>query len=182
MTAASPGLLRSVWTLSVRIVHWSLAALVVFNLFNESGAKTHRYVGYVAAAFVVARLLYGVLTRSTPAQLRVPRPSECWSHIKQMRKGRTRQCASHNPLATAMTLLLWLLVMLLGLSGWISRWDRFWGEDWPVDLHVLLSGTLQVCVVLHLLGVALSSVLERQNLVRSMVTGKKYVDPPSESH
>jgi cytochrome b len=166
----------------VRIVQWSLATLVVFNLFNDSGAKTHRYAGYLAAAFVAVRLLYGVLTRSVPARLRVPRPSECWFHIKQLRKGRMERCAGHNPLATAMALLLWMLVALLGLTGWISRWDRFWGEAWPVDLHAVLSKVLQICVVLHLLGVALSSILERQNLARSMVTGKKYVDSPSESH
>ena len=35
---------------------------------------------------------------------------------------------------------------------------------------------LQISVLLHLAGVALSSALERQNLVRTVLTGKKYVD------
>ena len=41
-----------------------------------------------------------------------------------------------------------------------------------------LSRALQVCVVLHLLGVVVSSVLEKQNLARAMISGKKYVDAP----
>jgi len=68
------------------------------------------------------------------------------------------------------------LVLFLALSGWISRWDRFWGADWPLELHAWLSFALQVSVVLHLGGVAVSSALERQNLVRAILTGSKYVD------
>ena len=71
---------------------------------------------------------------------------------------------------------LWSLVLFLALSGWISRWDRFWGADWPLELHAWLSFALQVSVVLHLGGVAVSSALERQNLVRAILTGSKYVD------
>ena len=49
-----------VWDLLVRSVHWSLAALIVIELFNEAGANPwHRYLGYVAAALVVARLAWG---------------------------------------------------------------------------------------------------------------------------
>jgi len=45
-----------------------------------------------------------------------------------------------------------------------------------IDLHAALSCALQVCGVLHLAGVALGSYLERQNLVRGMLSGKKHVD------
>ena len=40
-----------VWDPLVRTVHWSLAALIAVELFNEAGANPwHRYLGYVAAA------------------------------------------------------------------------------------------------------------------------------------
>ena len=39
-----------------------------------------------------------------------------------------------------------------------------------------LAFALQISVALHLGGVAISSALERQNLVRAMLTGNKYVD------
>jgi len=49
-----------VWDLLVRSVHWSLATLIVIELFNEAGANPwHRYLGYLAAALVVVRLVWG---------------------------------------------------------------------------------------------------------------------------
>jgi cytochrome b len=153
-----------------------LAALVLFNLFNDSGSKLHRYVGYAAAVFVAIRLLYALVERTGPAALHVPRPRECWLHLREMLTGRATRLPGHNPLGAAMTLLLWTLVLLLMLTGWISRWDRFWGADWPQDIHTFISVVLQVCVIVHLLGVAASSVLERQNLVRAMIDGRKQVD------
>lgn len=75
-----------------------------------------------------------------------------------------------------MTFALWSLVLLLALSGWVSRWDLFWGDDWPIVIHEILTIVLQVCIVTHLLGVIASSLLERQNLVRAMVDGRKQVD------
>lgn len=178
MEPASSVSLQRVWSLSVRIAHWSLATLVIFNLFNDSGGEVHRYAGYAAAAVVALRLLYGVVGRAGPAQLHLPWPAECWAHLREMLTGRVPRLAGHNALGTAMSLLLWTLVLLLALSGWVSRWDRFWGEDWPQDIHSLLSTILQVCVILHLLGVVVSSLLERQNLVRGMIGGRKLVDVP----
>ena len=181
MTSAPSSFYTRVWALPVRIAHWSLAALIFFDLFNDSGGKVHRYAGYAAAAVVMLRLLYGIIERSGPTRLTLPKPSECWAHLREMLTGRVPRLAGHNALGAAMTLLLWTLVLLLALTGWVSRWDRFWGEDWPLDLHSWLSCILQVCVVLHLLGVAVGSILERQNLVRGMISGGKYVDmdPPT---
>ena len=29
-----------------------------------------------------------------------------------------------------MVWLLWIVVLLLGVTGWMSRLDAFWGDDW----------------------------------------------------
>lgn len=161
----------------MRIAHWTLALLVVVNLFfNDTGGKPHRYLGYAAAAVVGLRLLYGLLGPDSAAALRWPSPGACLAHGRAMLRGQVTRSAGHNPLAAAMTLTLWLLVLLLGLTGWISRWDRYWGEDWPLEIHAALVLALEACVILHLCGVALSSLLEKQNLVKAMFSGNKWVD------
>lgn len=162
-----------VWPLTVRIAHWSVAAVVLFNLFNESGGKTHRYAGYVAAGFVAARCLFGLLPPRRASSPYWPTPSACLAHLRSMLRGAPAHSDGHNPLGMAMAIALWTLVLLLALTGWISRWDRFWGEDWPITLHSGLSVILQYAVLAHLAGVAVSSVLERRNLVVAMITGRK---------
>ncbi len=173
MSAASAVL---VWTWPVRIAHWCVAALIVFNLFNDSGGKIHRYAGYAAAAFVVARGLYGLFQRGQPAGLHIPTPVAGFRHLREMFSGRPSRPAGHNALGAAMALLLWTLVLGLAVTGFISRMDAYWGEDWPIDIHIWLSTTLQIAVLLHILGVIISSLLERQNLAMAMITGRKMVD------
>ena len=162
-----------VWHAVVRVSHWLVAAIVLFNLFNESGAL-HRYAGYVAISVVVARLVHG-LTRPVGdvAHIGLPLWSELRQHLSDLRHGRVHRTLGHNPAGLCMALLLWLLVMLLGLTGWMSRLDQFWGEAWLTDTHALLAQALQICVVLHWLGVIVMSRLQKENLLKAMITGRK---------
>ena len=67
---------------------------------------------------------------------------------------------------------MWLLIVLLGFTGWLSRTDAYWGEDWPVDLHGYLSDALLLVVITHLLAIAIISKLQKKNLVKKMLAGK----------
>ena len=159
-----------VWDVLVRLVHWTLAAVVLVNFVRDDGDQVHRLIGYVGVGAVAVRLLWALLSRG-PASLRALKPSLS-STRSYLRQGAPRH-VGHDPLGLWMVWLLWLLVLLLGLTGWISRLDAFWGEDWPVDLHAWLSDALIVCVVVHLLGVASMSWHWRENLPASMLTGRK---------
>jgi cytochrome b len=162
-----------VWHVAVRLSHWVVAAIVLFNLFNESG-PLHRYAGYVAFGVVFARFAYG-LTRPAgdAAHIGLPLWSELVQHASDLRHGRVHRTLGHNPAGLCMALVLWLLVVLLGLTGWMSQLDQFWGEAWLADTHELLAEALQVCVVLHWLGVILMSRLQKENLLKAMITGRK---------
>ena len=47
-----------VWGVAVRLLHWTLALLVVFDFVVDDGGPVHRVVGYVAAGVVALRLLH----------------------------------------------------------------------------------------------------------------------------
>ena len=69
--------------------------------------------------------------------------------------------------------LLWLLVLLLGITGWMSRLDAFWGDEGIRTVHEWLAHALLIAVVVHLSGVIAMSLRWRDNLVAAMLTGRK---------
>jgi cytochrome b len=162
-----------VWPWFVRLCHWVLAALVLFNFVSDTG-RMHRYAGYVAAAIVLLRLGHGLTRRPSDfARISLPSPSALVAHLRQLRHGPLHRELGHNPAGACMTLLMWALVLALGATGWVSQWDAFWGEEWLTELHEWLAYALMASVLLHWLGVAVMSRLQRENLARAMLTGRK---------
>jgi cytochrome b len=161
------------WSWPVRLCHWLLAGLVLFNLFNETG-PVHRYAGYVAALTVVVRLIHGLSrSRSDPAHIAPPSPAALKQHRLALKAGKVERSLGHNPAGMCMAWLLWLLVLALGVTGWMTQLDAYWGEDWVIDTHTTTALVLQACILTHWAGVLLMSRLQRENLVIGMLTGRK---------
>ena len=51
--------------------------------------------------------------------------------------------------------------------------DAFWGAQWVEDLHEALVYATLGLIVLHVAGVISASITHRENLVMSMITGRK---------
>jgi len=162
------------WDWLVRLLHWTLAALVAVDLVRDDGDYTHRLVGYAASAVVLVRLSWAAVSRSHAglAALR-PSVSQSGAYLRLLVRGQAPRSAGHNPLGVWMVWLLWILVLLLGVTGWMSRLDAFWGDDRVHDAHALLADMMLIAVILHLAGVATMSWLWRENLPASMITGYK---------
>jgi cytochrome b len=158
------------WDVAVRLLHWSLAALVLFDFYQDDGGWPHRVVGYGAAAVVVARLLWAMFAGGASG-LAALKPS-LKGTLAYLRGG-TPRTPGHDPLGLWMVWLLWALVLLLGITGWISRLDAFWGDDLIRAIHEWLAQALLVAVAVHLSGVAAMSWRWRENLVAAMLSGKK---------
>ena len=159
------------WSLTVRFTHWAVATGVIVNFFNESG-YWHRMLGYACIVFVLFRLADGFwLTRLAASKFFVPKLTDIKAHLHEIRTGQVADHDGHNPLGQLAVYVMWLLIMLLGFTGWLSRTDLYWGEDLPVQIHEILSNLLQLMVVLHLLAVLLMSRLQRKNLIKAIIKG-----------
>jgi cytochrome b len=161
-----------IWPRFVRLTHWLIATLVVVNWFNETG-EWHRLLGYTAVAVVAIRVTYGMLTSVQAARFYWPGRRQLCMHIRSILHGQAEHSVGHNPLGQLAVYLIWMLLALLALTGWISRTDTFWGEEWPVAWHGYLSASLQVLVLLHVVAVLLMSRIQRTNLIKGMLLGKK---------
>jgi cytochrome b len=158
------------WDAAVRLLHWSLAAGVLLDLWLDDGGWLHRTVGYAAAGVVVARWLWAMLADGAGG-LSALKPS-LRDTVSYLRLGTPRR-RGHDPLGLWMVWLLWLLVLLLGVTGWMSRLDAFWGDDGIRNVHAWLAQALLIAVAVHLSGVVAMSLRWRENLVAAMITGRK---------
>tara|TARA_R110000751_G_scaffold22973_1_gene64145 strand:+ start:520 stop:1212 length:693 start_codon:yes stop_codon:yes gene_type:complete len=167
-----------VWDILVRVTHWTVAAGITANLFfTEDGSELHQYVGYTVVGLVVIRLLWGFVgTRYARFSDFFPTPSRIKHHLSDLSIRRTdEQHLGHNPLAAIMMFALWAVIIGLGISGYLMEAKIFGSKDILEEIHGILANSLYLLVPLHIISAIAMSYWERQNLIKSMITGDKTV-------
>jgi cytochrome b len=156
-------------------VHWSVALLVACDLLNEAGANPwHRYIGYAAGALVVLRLVWGLFgPRHASLAAMAASARELPAYLKTQFSRHGRYYVGHNPAGAWMALTLWLLVLIIVITGWMLQLDTFWGDERLQTLHTAVAYVLAACVVAHVAGALVTSAFHRTNLIKAMITGDK---------
>lgn len=163
-----------VWDAFVRAFHWGLA--VAFFAAWWSGddyENLHLTAGYAAAALIVMRIAWGVVgTGYARFNQFVRSPATVLSYLADIATGREVRYLGHNPAGGAMILALFTVVAAICVTGWLMT-DLYWGSTVLEQVHEVLTNIALGLVGLHVLGVLLASYRHRENLVLSMVTGRK---------
>lgn len=107
------------WDPLVKITHWGIAAAVIINaLIVGEGSIAHIYAGYLLAALLGLRLLWGFIgTRPARFVSFPPSPARAIAHIGDILGGRKEQHRSHNPLGALMVYALWACLAVVIASG-----------------------------------------------------------------
>jgi cytochrome b len=167
-----------VWDPLVRLLHWMLVICVLSNLLNESGESIHRWLGYTASGVVLVRFVWGFVgTQYARFSDWFPTPSRLLPYLRTLLRNEAPRHIGHNPAGAVMMLALMALVLSLGATGYLMTTDAFFGEEWLEDIHEGLSNILIVSVVLHVGAALFEGWKHQENLVASMVHGKKPVHP-----
>lgn len=164
------------WDWVVRVFHLTIALVFFSNFFlNEAGEDWHEYLGYLAVLWLVLRMLWGgVGSQSANWRYFFPNPKLILQHLKALMSNRTASYIGHSPLGGLVMLIMMLLILALGVTGFMmEEIDVYWGEDWLMDLHHQLANILCGFVVLHILAAIFQSIKTRENLPLSMLTGKR---------
>ncbi len=164
----------TVWDPLVRLIHWSIAGIVLFNLFNEGGRLFHRYAGYAALGLLMVRLTWGFVG-SHHARFSTWWPSKAVlsDYIQAKRSGSAPRYLSHNPMGALMMLFLWGLLLFQGVSGFLLGTDAFFGAGWLEELHEIAGNLFIPAVLIHVWAAIYESRRTRENLIASMVHGRK---------
>jgi cytochrome b len=164
-----------VWDPLVRLVHWALVVAFIVAYFSHGGYLTvHRISGYVVAALVVFRVVWGFVG-SPHARFAdfVTGPRKLATYVGQLVRGREPRHVGHNPAGGAMIVLLLVLLAALSVTGVVLDTPQFRDDRDFKQVHDVLTDATLVCIVLHLIGVGYASWRHRENLVAAMITGRK---------
>ena len=166
-----------VWDPFVRIAHWAVAAGCLANLsILRHADEPHEWVGYALTAIVLVRIVWGFLAPGH-ANFRdfAPSPSELLTYLRLLVVAREPRYLGHNPAGAVMMLTLMTLVIFCGVTGWMLGLDAFWGDSTVEALHEGGANAILVLAIIHVGGAIFASIRHRENLVKSMVTGRKRV-------
>ncbi len=72
-------------------------------------------------------------------------------------------------------MIIALLATLGGtaLTGYLMTTEPFWGAKWVQEVHEFLASALLGLIAVHVLGVVVTSLTHRENLLIAMITGRK---------
>ena len=196
-----------VWDPFVRFSHWSLAiTFFVAYLTEEDVLSLHVWSGYAVGTIVLLRIFWGFVG---PRHARFSdflfSAREVWTYLLDLLLLRARRHLGHSPAGGAMVLALLLGLLLLvasglatyaveqnagplasvmGQSAAVAGDDKKDGREAEDDelweeVHEFFADLVLLLVLVHIAGVLLASLVLRENLVRSMVTGdKRPMTPP----
>ncbi len=181
-----------VWDPLLRIFHWLLVVCcLIAYIFEDKMFNLHLLVGSIIFGLLIFRLIWGVIGTKYARFSGL----NCSIHaLIQHLRGLARLEASphigHTPAGRIMIIfllagLLMLTVcglMLYGLENSALFGASFMAEVeidtilWIEDMHELIADVLALAALLHIAGVLLESILQKQNLIRAMITGYKTVE------
>lgn len=162
-----------VWDLPLRLFHWILVVSVAVALLSaEEGSPLnswHVLSGWVVAILIGFRLVWGFIGGEHSRFSDFIRPSRVGDHVAQLVRGHSEPSLGHNPLGAV------AVVVLLALAA-LTVWSGAFGGEAAEDLHEIAGWSLLALVGVHVLAVVFMSLLDKENLVRAMITGSKPAD------
>lgn len=164
-----------VWDLPTRVFHWLLVICFTGAWLTSESERLqmiHYAFGYSAVALVLFRLVWGFIgTKYARFSQFIKGPKEMIGHAKGLLGGHQHIAPGHNPLGGIVMLGLMLVILLIGLTGyWTVK--EFLG-DFMSEAHEAIASFALGLVVIHIAAAVIMSLLQKENLVRAMLSGKK---------
>ena len=163
-----------VWSPGVRILHWLLTlGLIISFLTGDDVMRLHFWVGHGILALMLVRAVMGLYgSHHVRFETFVPTPSELLRYFRDLRNGTAGRYLGHDPAGGAMIATLLTAVLLTVASGLVTYYVPAL-EEALGEVHEVLATLTLVLVIIHVIGVSVSSYLQGENLIGGMISGWK---------
>jgi cytochrome b len=190
-TPARLGVRARLWDAPTRLVHWLLAALIVFCWWSAEVDRLdwHRLSGYAILGLLTFRIFWGFAGASSARFSGfVKGPKAALAYVRTLPDRAARDTPGHNPLG-ALSVLAVLAALMVQVATGLFAVDVDGIESGPLSDRVefdtgrLLARVhhwgfqaLEVLVALHLAAIAFYLIYKRANLVGPMITGRRVLE------
>jgi cytochrome b len=131
-------------------------------------------VGYGVAAAVAIRLIWGFVGQGHARFADfVPRPATLIQYLGQLFARKEPRYTGHYPAGSIMIIGLLGLLVAVSVTGWMMGLDRYFGNEALKELHEGFAMSILSLAGIHVLAAVIESVRHRENLIKSMITGRK---------
>jgi cytochrome b len=165
-----------VWDVPTLVFHWLLVMSFGAAFWAADSMLTlqpHVVFGYMFLGLLVFRVVWGCVgTRYAKFASFWFNPHEIFSYAQSMWRGKPAAFIGHNPVGSLAIWALLALGFLCSLAGVFAYQEL--AKDFMEQVHRLSAYLMLGVVVVHVLGVLMSSVLHGENLIGAMLTGRKW--------
>ena len=190
---------QKVYDPALRLIHlWNGLAILflmvtiwISDLFDKGvGEDTlwqiHIFIGYALVVGIVARLAWGLVGPRHARYSDMWHPAAWWNAVRHFNLT-TKPSFGHNTLASAVYLLVYLLLIAMAVSGLglaaiehsmgpFNTWfgDMTWLEDLFDEPHEIIYYLLMGFVVIHIAALIWHEYKDKTPMAQAMVTGYQY--------
>ena len=189
-----------VWDLFIRFFHWSLVTAFIVSYLTEGENNLHFYSGWFIAVMLVLRIIWGFIGSKHARFNDFVKPlSQIKHYTKSLIAGSSSSMTKytgHNPLGGLMIIALLASLSMSVVSGvmlYSSTENSLFsfvdkpllqeideheeseteGEEVWEEIHEIFVNLTLAFIIIHIIGVLVSSWLHNENLIKAMFTGKK---------
>ena len=178
-----------VWSRFIRVWHWLLVINIV--LLFISGAfkiqQLHVALGIITVILAFSRVFHGFLAKGHSSfSSFIQSPKRVIDYAVKSLKRKEENYLGHNPLAGyVMTFIIFSIIItgFVGMGVFIIDKELFTSLNSVGDIdkinktfskiHSVMSFLISGSIILHLTGVIRHIYVKKENIVKSMINGKK---------
>lgn len=172
--------------LPTRLFHWTFVFLFASAFFiaktidsDSLNFSYHMLLGMTLSLAVVLRIIWGLIgsryAKFTSFELG---PTKLMGYFLDLFTRKTRLTLHHNPASSWSALVMMLLALGLGITGYLMTTGP--EKETFEEIHELFGNGLLIIAILHVVGVAAHTIRHKDLIGLSMITGKKSSDSNQE--